>query len=77
MSDLVGQSDGLTHREVVLDVLRQADLFAAKSLSAFIHKSGMLDCGRGRFDRGMDFLEAAYEIQQKIRIAISRIEERA
>ena len=64
--------DDLTN-ESLIEILDEADRFACEALSAYTHKIGMLDMGRGRFKEEQSFMEAVSELQGKLRIVKDRL----
>jgi len=62
-------------KEALVEVLKEADRYACDALSAYIHKAGIFDSGTGRFKNDQSFMDATYELQQKLRIVVKRLEE--
>lgn len=67
------QREELT-KEALLEVLREADLFACNALSAYAHKITMFDTGEGRFGKDLNFMDAVAQLQGKLRIVAERLE---
>lgn len=50
----------------MIEILKEADIFACRALSAYCHKSSLLDSGEGRFKNDQTFMDAADELQSKL-----------
>jgi hypothetical protein len=57
----------LEPQRLALDMLKECDVWAAKALEAYIHKSSLFDMSRLNLD-------AVCEHQQKIRIVVKELE---